>query len=218
LVSSRTAGVFAAAALAAALAGCSGKPNTTRPGSTPEEPFRIGIMTGTAARDEEAFHAGEQLERAYAGRVLHVTYPDNYVTEIETVIAQLAGLAADPAVKVIVVGQAIPGSVAAARRIRAMRPDVLIGFAGPHEEPDSVDSACDIALRSDPDALAEPADSVAIRAVTRLLVDAADKKADAHDSITVVRYLEEEAGGPVRVQRHRVGGNQWLVVFERTAH
>jgi uncharacterized protein DUF3798 len=218
LVSRRWPGVLAAVAIAATLSGCGRKPNAAKPGAPPAETFRIGIMTGTAARDGEAFHAGEQLEHAYAGRVQHITYPDNFASELETVIAQLAGLAADPAVKVIVVGQAVPGSVDAARRIHATRPDVLIGFASPHEEPDSVDAACDIAVRLGPDSLSAPPDSVAIRAITRLLVDAADRNADAHDSLTVLHYLETEAGGPIRMHRHSGAGNQWIVERDRPAH
>ena len=45
-----------------------------------------------------------------------VTFPDNFSTELETVISQLVGLAADPEVKVVVAGQAIGGSIAAARK------------------------------------------------------------------------------------------------------
>jgi hypothetical protein len=218
LSSRRWSGVLAAAALAATLAGCSRKPNAAKPAAPPAETFRIGIMTGTAARDEDAFRAGEQLEHEYAGRVQHITYPDNFASESETVIAQLAGLAADSAVKVIVVGQAVPGSVVAARRIHATRPGLLIGFAGPHEEPDSVETVCDIAVRLDPDSLAPRADSVAILAITKLLVDATDRKADARDSLTVRRYLETEAGGPVVMHRHNAGGNQWIVELSRVAH
>ena len=374
LFSRRMPGVFAVAALAAALAGCSGKPNATRPGSNPSENFKIGIMTGPVTMAQDDFHAGEQMERDFAGRVMHVTYPDNFSSELETVVAQLSGLAADPAVKVIIVGQAVPGSVAAARKIRETRPDVLIGLVCPHEEAGAVDPACDIAIRPDeaargatvvesahqmgarnfvhysfprhmslkptadrsdvmvrecekrgmkfmfvtsPDPLdsgglsaaqqfiladvphqlerlgpatafyatddalqepmiqtileagagyfvahdvaapsqglpaalglkipgertgdaawiaaeirraiaergmsghfgswAQPVNAIAIRATTRLLVDAADKKADVRDSLTVQRYLEREAGGPVRLHRYDASGNQWLMVLD----
>jgi hypothetical protein len=81
--------------------------------------------------------------------VKHVTYPDNFMQEQETVIAQLTGLAADPEVKVIVVGQAVPGSVEAARKIREQRPDILIGFIEPHQDPVVVNTACDIAVLPD---------------------------------------------------------------------
>lgn len=196
------------------LTGCSGRPDTAATqGPARVRPFKIGVMTGTISQDREDFRAGQMVERQYPGRVMHITYPDNFSSETETIVAQLSGLAADPEVKVIVVGQAVPGSSAAGRRIRATRSDVLIGFVGPHEDPDTVNAACDIAIRQDPIARA-PVDSVAIRALTRLLVDAADKQADFRDSITIRKYLEIEAGGPVRLRRHDPAGNQWLVALD----
>jgi Protein of unknown function (DUF3798) len=377
LVSRRTVTLVAgAAALVATLAGCAKKTQTTAaPG--PTQRFKIGIMTGTASRAEPDFRAGEQVERRYPGRVMHVTYPDNFASELETVIAQLKGLAADPRIRVIIVGEAIPGSATAARRIRETRADIRIGFVDPHEDPDTVDSACDIAIQPDeaecaaavvamaqemgarnlvhysfprhmsqgplaerrdlmvrecekrgmnfrfatapdpagesglagarqfvledvprqleklgpataflgssdsleeamieailkagkgyfvaqdvaaparglstalgiripPDktddaawiqseigrriaergmsghfgAWAQPADMVTIRAFASLLVDAADKKADCRDSATVARYLEVEAGGPVRLRRHGKG-NQWLVLLDHVTY
>jgi hypothetical protein len=146
-MSRRVLHLVALAALAAALFGCSGQKTSGTPGAA--EPFKIGVMTGTVSQGEEDFRAGEQVERKYPGRVKHVTYPDNFSTELETVIAQLTGLAADPLVKVIIVGQAIPGSVTAARKIRETRPDILIGFIGPHEDPDVVNAACDLAIQPD---------------------------------------------------------------------
>jgi hypothetical protein len=335
-------------------------------------------MTGTATQGGEDFRAGEQVERRYPGRVKHVTYPDNFSIELETVVAQLAGLAADPDVRVIIVGQAIPGSATAARRIRATRPDILIGFVDPHDDPDSVNAACDIAIQPDeaargvaivanaqqmgarsfvhysfprhmsqplmaqrrdimsrecakrgmkfvfvtapdpagdgglsatqqfivedvpreldtlgpetaffstndgmqepiikaileagagyfveqdvpaptqgfPEALGirvppdsaddmawvhaenrraiaergmsghfgtwtEPVDMVAIRAFTNLLVDAADKKANFRDSLTVAKYLAAEAGGPVRLRKYEPTGNQWLVLLDHVTY
>ena len=49
----------------------------------------------------------------------------------------------------ICVGQAVPGSATAARRIRETRPDILIGLVSPHEDPDTVSAACDIAIAAD---------------------------------------------------------------------
>ena len=222
MISKRILTFVALAAGIVALTGCSDRADSTSTQDRPEaRPCRIGIMTGTVAQNHGDFRAGEQVERNFAGRVLHVTYPDNYTIERETVVAQLAGLAADPEVRVILVGQAVPGSSTAARRIRDARPDVLIGFVGPHEDPDVVSRACDIAIRSDPDAAGAdgefgwpPVDSVAILAISRLLVDSVEDKADFRDSTTVQKYLEAEAGGPVRLRRHDPGGNQWLVTLD----
>jgi hypothetical protein len=365
-------------------AGCSGKGSEPATGgaasgaSAAPGAFKIGIMTGTVSQGEEDFRGAQQVMAKYPGRVKAVTYPDNFSSELETVIAQLVGLAADPDVKVIIVGQAVPGSVAAARKIREQRPDILIGFVGPHEDPDVVNAACDLATQPDqyargvsiienaqkmgakhfvhysfprhmaqlllaqrrdimdqeckkrgmqfhfvtaPDPTGEqglpgaqqfiledvprelqkygpatafystndgmqepmikailnahagyfveqdnpaptagypaalglsippdkagdmawlnaenkrmiaakgmsghfgtwtqPFDMVAIRAFTSLLVDAVDKKADFHDSTTVLRYFEAEAGGPVKMRKYDQKGNQWLVVMDHIVY
>ena len=148
---------FGAAALALAAVGCSTQQDHTSAATAPAGGFKIGIMTGTVSQGEEDFRAGQQVAKRYGARVTHVTYPDNFMNEQETVIAQLSGLAADPATKVIVVAQAIPGSVAAARKIREQRPDILLGFINPHEDPDVVERSCDIVVRAD-----EPSRGVSI--------------------------------------------------------
>lgn len=138
--------------LALAAAGCGGSPQTADKGSEPvaaADGFKIGIMTGTVSQNEEEFRAGQQVAAKYGARVKHVTYPDNFMQEQETVIAQLTGLAADPDLKVIVISQAIPGSVAAARKIKEQRPDILIGFVEPHEDPPLVNELADIAIQPD---------------------------------------------------------------------
>src|SRR5436190_13144939 len=97
--------VLCAAALAVSSFGCSGKSaQKTSPGSSAAPgAFKIGIMTGTVSQGEEDFRGGEQVIAMFPGRVKQVTYPDNFSSELETVIAQLVGLAADPDVKVIIV-------------------------------------------------------------------------------------------------------------------
>jgi hypothetical protein len=128
-------------------AGCA--PREAAPPPSADEPFRIGIMTGTVSQNEEEFRAGQQVAAKYGDRVKHVSYPDNFMTEQETVIAQLTGLASDPLVKVIIVGQAVPGSVAGARKIREQRPDILIAFIEPHEDPAVVNVAADLIVQPD---------------------------------------------------------------------
>jgi len=131
--------------------GCSKQPashSNPQAASDPDS-FRVGIMTGTVSQGEEDYRAGQQIAARYPGRVRAVTFPDNFSTEIETVISQLVGLAADPAVKVVIAGQAVNGSVSAARKIREQRPDVLIGFMYPHEDPNLAMSVCDIAIQPD---------------------------------------------------------------------
>jgi hypothetical protein len=141
--------VLVVLALAAGAFGCAKQSSQTSSGATASNAFKIGVMTGTVSQNEEEFRAGQQLSAKYPGRVNHVTYPDNFMQEQETVIAQLVGLASDPQVKVILAGQAIPGSIAAARKIREQRPDILIGFIEPHEDPAMVNETVDIAIQPD---------------------------------------------------------------------
>jgi hypothetical protein len=111
--------------------------------------FKIGVMTGTVSQGEDGFRAGEMLARRYGPAVRHVTYPDNFMQEQETLVAQLVGLAADPKMKVIVMSQAVPGAIAGARKIKEQRPDILIGFVNPQEDPVMVNEIADIAIQAD---------------------------------------------------------------------
>lgn len=140
------------ASLSAGVFGCSGgqsKSPATETASLPAGTVKIGIMTGTVSQGEDEFRAAQQLIEKYGDRIKHVTYPDNFSTEQETVISQIVGLASDPDVKVIVVGQAVPGAIAAARKIREERPDILIGFFQPHEDPGMVNQTADLAIQPD---------------------------------------------------------------------
>lgn len=143
---------------------CSGrreKAGANAPPPTPAEPPRIGIMTGSEAQGGEDYRAAEKIAHRYPRRVMHITFPDNFPSESVTVVAQLSGLAGESKLKSIVVGQAIPGSVAAARSIRALRSDVRLGFVTPRDDPDSVAAACDLAIGPDE---AERAQTIAVAA------------------------------------------------------
>jgi len=112
--------------------------------------FKIGIMTGTVSQGEDEFRAAQMIIKKYgADHVKHVTYPDNFMNEQETVMAQLVGLSDDPAVKIIIAGQAIPGSIPAVRKIREKRPDIKIAFIEPHEDPAMVNSTVDLSIQPD---------------------------------------------------------------------
>ncbi|HLQ67645.1 MAG TPA: DUF3798 domain-containing protein [Candidatus Limnocylindrales bacterium] len=160
---SRAKAVTSAAAAAVlvllALASCqkNSAATTTQASATPASTqpvrainFKIGVMTGTVSQGEDEFRAGQMIVAKYgADHVKHVTYPDNFMQEQETVIAQLVGLASDPQVKVIVAGQAIPGCIAALRKIREKRPDIKVAFIAAHEDPAMVNEAVDVSLQPD---------------------------------------------------------------------
>lgn len=119
-----------------------------------DAPFHIGICTGTVSQSEDDLRGAEKLIQKYGdvtkgGMVHHVTYPDNFMTEQETTIAQISGLADDPKMKAIIVNQAIPGTTEAFRRVREKRPDILLFAGEPHEDPNVITTVADLSTATD---------------------------------------------------------------------
>ena len=100
--------------------------------------YHIGVVSGTVSQSEDSLRGAEAVMAKYGaadkgGMVVHVTYPDNFMQEMETTISQIASLADDPKMKAVVMTEAIPGTVEAFRRIRAQRPDILLIANTAHE-------------------------------------------------------------------------------------
>ena len=122
---------------------------------TPKEvEFHIGIVTGTVSQAEDNLRGAERLIEEYGntangGMITHITYPDQFMSEMETTISQLAGLADDPKMKVVVVNEAVPGTTEGFRRIREKRPDILLLAGEAHEDPGVITSVADLAVNTD---------------------------------------------------------------------
>lgn len=126
---------------------------TSSPASTSDK-IHIGIVTGTVSQGEDELRGAEAMIEKYGdadkgGMIKHVTYPDNFMQEQETTIAQIIGLSDDPNMKVIVVNQAVPGTSAAFKEIRAKRPDILLLANSSQEDTAMIEAAADLVI--DPD-------------------------------------------------------------------
>ena len=113
--------------------------------------WKIAIMTGTVSQGEEEFRAAEKAVEKYgADHVVTATYPDNFMSEMETTVSQLVSFASDPDVKAIVMCQAVPGAKAAFDKIREMgRDDILLIAGTPQEDPAVISEASDIVMYAD---------------------------------------------------------------------
>ncbi len=112
--------------------------------------FKIGIVTGTVSQGEEEFRAAQDLVAEYGDEVIvHITYPDKFMDEQETTIANIVGLAADPAIKAIVINQAVPGSAAAIEQIKDTSDDILFIAGVPHEDPEMIAAKADLCINTD---------------------------------------------------------------------
>lgn len=114
-----------------------------------EDSMKIGVMTATVSQSEDEYRAAQWIAKKYPGRVIHVTYPDNFMQEQETTMSNVLSMASDPQVKAIMIGQAVPGSIAAARKVKRIRPDILIVFYEVHEDPNQAAKAADLLFNND---------------------------------------------------------------------
>lgn len=149
------------ATMVLSLSGCgkavdTSKTSTTDKNSTTDtaKKFHVGIVTGTVSQAEDELRGAEAFIKEYGdvekgGIVKHITYPDNFMQEQETTISQIVGLADDKDMKAIVVNQAIPGTVAAFKKIRAIRPDILLFAGEAHEDTNMIEEASDLVINAD---------------------------------------------------------------------
>jgi len=123
---------------------------TEQPAAQPEAgKYHIGIVTGTYSQAEDEARGAEYLVAKYGavedgGMIKHVTYPDNFASELETTISVIAGLADDPDMKAIIVNQAVGGTAPAFQQIREKRPDILLLVGMPQEDPNVISQTADL--------------------------------------------------------------------------
>ena len=111
--------------------------------------FKIGIITGTASQGDEEISTAMRMKEKYGDMIVTATYPDNFSSETEQVIATATNMAADPAVKAIVWCQAIDGTVAAINKVKETRDDILFIGGIATEAPAVVANTLDIVMMND---------------------------------------------------------------------
>ena len=113
--------------------------------------WKVAILTGTVSQGEEEFRAAEKAIATWgADHIITATYPDNFMSEMETTVSTLVGFASDPDVKAIVMCQAVPGAKAGFDKIREMgRDDILLIAGTPQEDPAVIAGASDIVMYAD---------------------------------------------------------------------
>ena len=122
---------------------------------TPEEdPWKtakIAIITNTVSQNEEEYRSAEFVQNKYGkDKIVHELWPDNFMTEQEQMITVLTKLADDPAIKAIIINQAVPGTNPAVDKFKEMRSDdVLIVYASPQENAPDVSVRADFILQPD---------------------------------------------------------------------
>ena len=114
------------------------------------EDIHIGIVTGSVSQSEEDRRGAEAFQAMYGEDMVKLAiYPDNFTEELETTIQTIVNLSDDPAMKAIIVNQAVPGTTEAFRRIKESRPDILCIAGEAHEDLPEIGSAADLVCNND---------------------------------------------------------------------
>jgi hypothetical protein len=112
---------------------------------------RIGVITGNQLDDSLG---ATYLIKKYGsvnsgGMIRHLFYPDEFMEAQDQYIAMVAALADDPAIKAIVVNQAIPGTAEAFKRVHAKRPEIFCVAGEAHEDAPVITASADFVASQD---------------------------------------------------------------------
>ena len=116
---------------------------------TESKGYKIAVVTGTMSQAIDERAAAMMLETKYGDMITTDVYPDNFVEEKETVIQKIVQYADDPAVKAIVVAQAVPGTAEAFRQVKERRDDIICLAGESQEDPSLISDAADVVLMND---------------------------------------------------------------------
>lgn len=112
--------------------------------------WKIGIMTSTTILNEDEYRAAENVIHKFGEEhVIHITFPDKFMSEQETMIDKLTLMASDTDVKGIIISQGVPGITEAIDKIKETRKDILIIVCSSGDEPSIIASKADIVLCRD---------------------------------------------------------------------
>ena len=140
-----------ALALVACAAPATEAPATDAPATEEAGPaYKIGIVTGSVSQSEDDRRGAEAFQAKYGEDMVQLAiYPDNFTEELETTIQTIVNLSDDPAMKAIVVNQAVPGTAEAFRQIKERRPDIICIAGESHEDIALIESAADLTTNND---------------------------------------------------------------------
>jgi len=109
---------------------------------------KVAIVTNTVSQNEEEYRSAQEMVAKYGDRIVHVTWPDNFMTEQEQMVSIVGRLAADPDIKALIINQAVPGTNAAVDKLLETRDDIFIVYCTPQENPPDVAERAHVILQA----------------------------------------------------------------------
>ena len=121
----------------------------TTPAVTEAFPGVIAIVTNDVSQNEEEFRSAEALVAKYGeDKVIHRTWPVNFVQEGEQMITIVQAIAENRDVRALIINQAVVGTNAAVDKLLEFRDDVFIVYCSPAETPADVSARANLLLNT----------------------------------------------------------------------
>ncbi|MCL1941013.1 MAG: DUF3798 domain-containing protein [Synergistaceae bacterium] len=110
---------------------------------------KVAIVTNLDYDIKETYFSALEMVRKYGSdKIIHATWPLNYMDRQEQMVSIIAKLAADQNVKAIVINRAVPGTNAAIDKLLETRKDIFIAYCTPsyHQGENPSDAAARAAV------------------------------------------------------------------------
>jgi hypothetical protein len=116
--------------------------------------FHIAVVTSDGAQGADDYLGALAALEKYGsvedgGIINHVTYPLSHMNDPDAFVQLLLETLEDPLLKVVVVNQAIVGTSEGFRRMKEIRPDILLFSGEAHEDAPSITENATIVLSQD---------------------------------------------------------------------
>ena len=116
--------------------------------SDPAIPGKIAIITVDEDYDEEAYQSALEVVNKYgAENVPHVTWSMDSEYEFIDMDKTVSDIATDPAVKVLIINPAVPGTNAAVDSLLEKRDDLFIVYCEPYELPEETSKRANLIIQ-----------------------------------------------------------------------
>ena len=110
---------------------------------------KVAIITNTVAVSEEEYRSAQEITTKYGERIIHVTWPNNFLAEQDQMVAIVEKIVVDPDVKSLIINNAVIGTNAAADKLLKARQDIFIVYCTPQDDLKDVITRANLVLSFD---------------------------------------------------------------------
>jgi len=127
-----------------------GNKSDVKTGNIPQFQGKIAVVTDHPSYNGDDFHSPDRLVEKYgAEKIIHVSWPEDFIAEKDKMIDIVAAIAADKDVRVLILNQAVEGSNMAVDKLKESRDDIFVVYCNTNEQRTEAAIRADLILSLD---------------------------------------------------------------------